>query len=74
MNCCQCQGIEREFNQREAANKLAAYRKQGPAHTTRLLIEAVKAIGIEHPTVLDIGGGIGAVQYELLVSIHGVEG
>jgi magnesium-protoporphyrin O-methyltransferase len=66
MNCDQCQGIEREFGQSEAASKLRAYREHGPAETTRLLIEAVKASGVAGQTVLDIGGGIGALQYGLL--------
>jgi magnesium-protoporphyrin O-methyltransferase len=72
MNCGQCQGIEREFNQGEAAGKLKSYRERGPAETTRLLIEAVKASGVQGLTVLDIGGGIGAVQYGLLEA--GAEG
>lgn len=66
MTCSQCQGIEREFSQSEATNKLKAYRERGPAETTRLLIEALTARGVEDQTVLDIGGGVGAVQYGLL--------
>ncbi len=66
MTCCQCQGIELEFNQREVAGKLATYENGGPADTTRLLIEAIKTEGVEDQTVLDIGGGIGAIQYGLL--------
>jgi len=66
MDCCQCKGIETLFNQKEAENKLKAYRKDGPAKTTRMLIEALQAEGIEGTTLLDIGGGVGAIQYELL--------
>ena len=66
MNCGQCQGIEREFDQREADSKLRAYRENGPANTTRLLVEAVKAEAGEGRSILDIGGGIGAIQLELL--------
>ena len=33
---------------------------------TRDLIEAIKAEGIEGKSLLDIGGGIGAIQHELL--------
>lgn len=66
MDCCQCKGIETLFNQKEAENKLKGYRKDGPAKTTRMLIEALKAEGIEGMTLLDIGGGVGAVQHELL--------
>ena len=66
MPSCQCQGIEIEFNQREAAEKLANYRKRGPAGTTGLLIHALQAVGVSGRTLLDVGGGIGVIQYELL--------
>jgi predicted TPR repeat methyltransferase len=66
MDCCQCKGIESLFNQKEAENKLKAYRKDGPAKTTRMLIEALEAEGIGGTTLLDIGGGVGAIQHELL--------
>src|SRR5437867_553179 len=66
MTSCQCQGIEDQFNSREAAKKLADYRKHGPAGTTRLLIAALKDAGVAGRTLLDIGGGIGAIQLELL--------
>lgn len=63
---CQCQGIDTVFNAAEAARKLADYRKKGPAATTRLLTGAIREAGVQDRTVLDIGGGIGAIQYELL--------
>lgn len=66
MNCCQCEGIEREFNQKAVAKELKQYRKEGPAKPTRMLIDALKAEGVEGMTLLDIGGGIGAIQHELL--------
>ena len=68
MDCCQCKGIETLFNEKEAESNLKAYRKDGPAKTTRILIEALKAEGIEGSTLLDIGGGVGAIQHELLRS------
>ena len=70
MNCCQCQGIETVFNRREAEKKLKAYRKRGPAKTTRMLIEALQSMARRNEglTLLDIGGGVGAVQHELLRS------
>jgi SAM-dependent methyltransferase len=66
MPSCQCQGIEIQFDQREAANKLADYRKKGPSPSTRLLIAALLEAGVRDRTLLDIGGGIGAIQVELL--------
>ena len=66
MDCCQCKGFETVFDEKEARTRLRSYRKNGPAKTTRLLIEALKAQGVEGMTLLDIGGGVGAIHHELL--------
>lgn len=66
MSCCQCQGIETYYNRKSVAKSLKQYRKEGPAKTTRILIDALKAEGIKGMTLLDIGGGVGAIQHELL--------
>jgi magnesium-protoporphyrin O-methyltransferase len=65
---CQCQGIEELFNQKNASRELARYRSKGPDKTTRLMVEALKAQGIQGFTLLDIGGGIGAIEHELLAA------
>jgi hypothetical protein len=66
MKSCPCQGIEAQFDRREPANKLADYRKNGPGAATRVLIAALQDAGIMNRTLLDIGGGVGAIQFELL--------
>ena len=66
MDCGQCRGIEKVFDQKEAKKDLKRYRKKGPSDTTRMLVEAIKEEGVQQGTVLDIGGGVGAIQYELL--------
>jgi magnesium-protoporphyrin O-methyltransferase len=67
MNCCgQCAGLERLFDDRLAQDELKTYRRNGPAHTTRLLLAALKARGVNGLTLLDIGGGVGAIQHDLL--------
>ncbi|TEU10531.1 MAG: hypothetical protein E3J21_26220 [Anaerolineales bacterium] len=68
MDCCQCQGIEAKFDQKYVTKKLDKYRQQGPKETTRQLIEALRAEGVEGMTLLDIGGGVGDIQHELLKS------
>lgn len=69
MNCCnQCQGIEDLFNQKVAEDDLRDYHKNGPPKQTRLLLDTLRAAGIEGMTLLDIGGGIGAIQHELMKS------
>jgi predicted RNA methylase len=54
------------YDEKRATSELRKYREQGPIPSTRALIEALKAEGVEGATLLDIGGGIGAIQHELL--------
>ena len=70
MDCCSPgdSPFDRQFDARHAAEQLDAYHAKGPAALTRALIEALSEGGIEGQTVLDIGGGVGAVHHELLRS------
>ena len=66
MDCCQCQGIESMFDKKSAKRDLKRYLKKGPSTTTKILLNAVNKIGVQGMTFLDIGGGIGAIQYALI--------
>ncbi|GAB4580792.1 MAG: hypothetical protein Fur0022_35340 [Anaerolineales bacterium] len=69
MNCCsnpQCRGIEQIFDDSIAAQELKTYKRKGVKKTTRLLIDTIKSLGVKDASLLDIGGGIGAIQLELL--------
>jgi magnesium-protoporphyrin O-methyltransferase len=69
MSCCHhCQGIEAEFNPDLVRRELDRYRRTGPARTTRLLVDALIAEGVDGLTLLDIGGGVGAIQHALLAA------
>ena len=68
MSCPQCEGIDAFLDAREAQCDLARYRKKGPDKTTRMLLDAVKAEGVEGRSLLDIGGGVGAIQHELIAA------
>ncbi len=61
---CQCKGIEDEFNERLARKELKSYRKRGPRRTTRILIESLREATESIDSLLDIGGGVGAIQHE----------
>lgn len=66
MNCCQCEGIACHFDTERAQEELGTYREQGPDKTTRMLIDALVSDGVAGMRLLDIGGGVGAIQYALL--------
>ena len=66
MTCAQCRGIEDMFGDRMARRQLRQYRRKGPAKGTRLLLEAISDASIAGGTFIDIGGGVGAIQHELI--------
>jgi magnesium-protoporphyrin O-methyltransferase len=66
MSHCQCEGIERRFDTERVTNELNQYRLHGMAKTTRLLVEALRAQGVDNMSLLDIGGGVGAIAHALL--------
>ena len=70
VTCRQCCGIGRVFDQKEARKRLKRYRKKGPDKVTTLLIEAISSHKDGDASLLDVGGGVGAVQLALLN--HGV--
>lgn len=65
MDCSSCEGLERE-TVAWAQDDLANYRRRKPVKTTPMLIRALLDVGVRDQTLLDIGGGVGAVQLELL--------
>lgn len=66
MSCKQCRGIESQFDSKTAEKDLKAYRRKGLPKTTRILVEEIERRGVQGATLLDIGGGVGMIQHELL--------
>jgi len=66
MTCAQCKGADKLFSGVHVSRELKKYRRKGPRGTTRTLIDALRGEGIDGATLLDIGGGVGAIQHELL--------
>jgi 2-polyprenyl-3-methyl-5-hydroxy-6-metoxy-1,4-benzoquinol methylase len=67
MKCCShCEGADDLFNAAQAASDLNAYHKNGPASSTRRLLDAITAADVQGLILLDIGGGVGAIQHELI--------
>lgn len=61
-----CSGLQTMFDDKTARRDLRRYREKGPSKPTRRLLQALRAGGVGGATVLDIGGGVGAIQHELL--------
>lgn len=67
MDCCpHCRDAGTFFGARTAARDLRRYRRRGPLPSTRLLVDLIPPEDIRGSTLLDVGGGVGAVQHELL--------
>jgi magnesium-protoporphyrin O-methyltransferase len=63
-----CDSCPNTFSSRDAEGDLKRYREKGPDKTTRALIDAIVAAGVDGASLLDIGGGIGAIPLELLAA------
>ena len=66
MSCAQCRGIEDMFGDRMARRQLRQYRRKGPGRATRRLLDAIADASVVGGTFIDIGGGVGAIQHELI--------
>jgi hypothetical protein len=65
-DCCTPKGYSWVFSERSARMEAKRYRRRGLDGTSRRIVDFLKKQGIEGRTVLEIGGGIGAIQIELL--------
>jgi len=66
-SCCDFENAaDHQFNAKKVAKELAPYRRKGPGPTTHRLRDGLLASGIRQGTVLDIGGGLGILSFELL--------
>jgi len=64
---CDC-GCPNVFSSKQAESDLKRYRDKGPEPSTKALIDAILAEGVQGETLLDIGAGIGAIQLGLLAA------
>ena len=65
-SCCRSGPCEEMFSPRMARRSLKRYRERGLDELERAMVAAGGAEGLEGARVLEIGGGIGALQAELL--------
>jgi SAM-dependent methyltransferase len=64
--CCPSRDYHRIFNRRFARRVANRYRKRGLDRTARRMVEFLGQLGVEGASVLEIGGGVGEVEVELL--------
>jgi hypothetical protein len=65
-DCCHPRGCDQFFGPRYAHRAAKRYRKHGLDKAGRQMVEFLERRGIENATVLEIGGGVGEIQIELL--------
>jgi SAM-dependent methyltransferase len=67
-SCCSgyCDVAHRQFSEKLADRDLKRYQQKGPGPTTRLMRDCIVAAGAARGHVLDVGGGVGALSFELL--------
>src|SRR5512140_3670188 len=63
-NCCEI--TDQTFGEADARADLKRYRKKGPAAQTLEILKAIRTRGLHDATLLDVGGGVGAIHHELL--------
>jgi 16S rRNA G966 N2-methylase RsmD len=64
--CCNSRGCDRYFNTGVARRAAKRYRKRGLNRTSRRMVEFLEQGGLAGATVLEVGGGVGELQLELL--------
>ena len=66
MTCCAPHGHGEFFSERMARRAARRYRRRGLDASSRRVVDFLCARGVEGATVLEVGGGVGAIQLELL--------
>ena len=64
--CCDPRGCDQFFSPRFARRVAKRYRKRGLDKTARQMVEFLHGRGLDGATVLEVGGGVGEIQLELL--------
>jgi magnesium-protoporphyrin O-methyltransferase len=65
-SCCNARGCDGFFTPRMARRAAERYRKKGVDKTAQRMLVFLEERGIEGASVLEIGGGVGELQIELL--------
>ena len=66
VSCCHCEGLESQFDRKTAERELRRFRRRGALRSTQMLIDGLCAAGVDGASLIDIGGGVGAIHHALL--------
>lgn len=67
MTVCDCSAVDNFFDPRKARRELKKFRKHGAPRWTREMLAAIEKASLpQGATLLDIGGGVGAIHHHLL--------
>jgi 2-polyprenyl-3-methyl-5-hydroxy-6-metoxy-1,4-benzoquinol methylase len=64
--CCSPRGYRWAFSEKVACRDAKRYTREGLDSTSRRIVELLTRRGVDGLTLLEIGGGVGALQIELL--------
>ncbi len=65
-DCCSPKGYRWIFSEKRAQAEARRYTRRGLDPTSRRVVDFLKRQGVAGRTLLEVGGGIGAIQIELL--------
>ena len=65
-SCCTPSGYDDFFSEKQARRDARRYRRKGLDKAAQWIVDAARARGIEGATILEPGGGVGAIEIELL--------
>ena len=65
-DCCTPKGYRTIFSEKSAQSEARRYRRKGLDRLSRRIAELLKERGVDGGTMLEVGGGIGAIEIELL--------
>jgi magnesium-protoporphyrin O-methyltransferase len=65
-DCCSPKGYRQIFSEKNARAEARRYQSRGLDGTSKRIFDVINSRGVEGKTLLEVGGGIGAIEIELL--------